>query len=74
MRYIFDTVGVQNRRPQFVPHLQENYFKLKALWGSQVVQSIYIHTQTYSLWNFPIDTEKKNDNDGEKELFKEKIL
>ena len=35
-----------------------------------MIQSIYIHTQTYTLWNFPIDTEKKNDNDGEKELFK----
>lgn len=31
LRCIFDTVGVQNRPPQFVPPLQENSFELKAI-------------------------------------------
>ena len=43
LRYVFDTARVQNRPPQFVPHLQENYFKLKRLWGF-TGGSIHIHT------------------------------
>ena len=34
---------------------------------------ISIYTHTHTLWNFPIDM-KKTDNDREKELFKEEIL
>ena len=65
LRYIFDTARVQNRPPQFVPHLQENYFKLKRL-GLHRWFNPYTYINKHILFgNFPIDTEK-NDNDGEK--------